>query len=49
MPQMDEFVQTFPAVIDPAALPWLCASLASGRGKCISAFQSAAVKASVEE
>ncbi len=42
VPQLEGFVQTFPAVIDRAALPWLRASLESGRGKCISAFQSAA-------
>jgi len=36
------FVQTFPAVLDTAALPGLEAELAAGRRGCFSAFQAAA-------
>lgn len=36
------FPQTFPAVVDRAALPWLERELGSGRGGCFAAFQSAA-------
>lgn len=36
------FAQTFPAVVDRAALPWLGSALDSGRGGCYSAFQAAA-------
>ena len=39
---MEEFVQTFPAVVERAALPWLRAELAVGRGKCLEAFAAAA-------
>jgi len=36
------YAQTFPVVLDRAALPWLSAALASGRGGCFAAFQAAA-------
>ena len=36
------FPQTFPAVVDRAALPWLERELAAGRRGCFSAFQCAA-------
>ena len=36
------FPQTFPAVVDRAARPWLERELGSGRGGCFAAFQSAA-------
>jgi len=36
------FMQTFPAVIDRAALPILREALRNGRAKCLSAFQAAA-------
>jgi molybdopterin-guanine dinucleotide biosynthesis protein A len=36
------FTQTFPAVVDRAALPWLRSALESGRGGCFAAFQGAA-------
>jgi molybdopterin-guanine dinucleotide biosynthesis protein A len=38
----NSFTETFPAVIDRAALPWLQAALAGGHGKCLSAFEDAA-------
>jgi molybdopterin-guanine dinucleotide biosynthesis protein A len=38
------FAQTFPAVIDRAALPTLQAELESGRGGCYSSFQAAAAR-----
>jgi len=39
---VDGFAQTFPAVVDRAALPWLRSALESGRGGCFAAFQAAA-------
>lgn len=39
---LNGFAQTFPAVIDRAALPWLVSALAGGRGGCFAAFQAAA-------
>jgi molybdopterin-guanine dinucleotide biosynthesis protein A len=36
------FAQTFPAVVDPAALPALESELKSGHGGCFAAFQAAA-------
>jgi molybdenum cofactor guanylyltransferase len=42
VPSMNGFSQTFPSVIDRAALPALQAELASGRNGCFSAFQTAA-------
>lgn len=36
------FVQTFPAVLSRAALPWLQSELDAGRGGCFSAFKAAA-------
>lgn len=39
---MAGFVQTFPAVVDRAALPWLRAALDARRGNCLSAFAAAA-------
>jgi molybdenum cofactor guanylyltransferase len=35
------FVQTFPAVLSKAAMPFLRAELESGRGSCIAAFRAA--------
>lgn len=40
--EVDGFMQTFPAVVDRAALPALRTELEAGRGSCIAAFQSAA-------
>lgn len=40
--EVNGFAQTFPAVVDRAALPWLRRVLDSGRGGCYSAFQFAA-------
>jgi molybdopterin-guanine dinucleotide biosynthesis protein A len=42
IPSLDGFAQTFPAVIDRAALPPLEAELAAGRNGCFAAFQAAA-------
>jgi molybdopterin-guanine dinucleotide biosynthesis protein A len=39
---LNGFTQTFPAVIDRAALPALNTELKAGRGGCFSAFQAAA-------
>lgn len=39
---LNGFAQTFPAVVDRAALPWFRAALETGRGGCFSAFQAAA-------
>jgi len=39
---LNGFTQTFPAVIDRAALPWLASALAGGKGGCFGAFQAAA-------
>lgn len=41
VPSLSDFVQTFPAVIDRAALPALKNELDSGRFGCFSAFQAA--------
>lgn len=46
VPSVNGFVQTFPAVIDRAALPALRAELEAGRRGCFSAFQSAAANLS---
>lgn len=46
VPSVNGFVQTFPAVVDRAALPILEASLQSGRGGCFAAFRTAAAKLS---
>jgi molybdopterin-guanine dinucleotide biosynthesis protein A len=40
--QVGGFVQTFPAVLDRAILPWLEGELAAGRLGCFQAFESAA-------
>jgi molybdopterin-guanine dinucleotide biosynthesis protein A len=42
VPSVNGFVQTFPAVLNGAALPALKAELAAGRGGCFSAFHAAA-------
>src|ERR1035437_4563038 len=42
VPAIGGFAQTFPAVIDRAAQPWLCAALESGHRGCFSAYQAAA-------
>ena len=42
VPAVNGFAQTFPAVIDRAALPWLRAELESGYGGCFAAYQAAA-------
>jgi molybdopterin-guanine dinucleotide biosynthesis protein A len=42
VPALGGFVQTFPAVVDRAALPWLRAALENGRAGCFQAFQAAA-------
>jgi molybdopterin-guanine dinucleotide biosynthesis protein A len=42
VPALNGYAQTFPAVVDRAALPWLHAALESGRGGCYEAFQLAA-------
>jgi molybdopterin-guanine dinucleotide biosynthesis protein A len=39
---MNGFAQTFPAVVDRAALPWLRSALQTGPGGCFAAFQAAA-------
>jgi molybdopterin-guanine dinucleotide biosynthesis protein A len=41
--EVNGFAQTFPVVVDRAALPGLRCALESGRGGCYSAFQSAAI------
>jgi molybdopterin-guanine dinucleotide biosynthesis protein A len=45
------FMQTFPAVLDRSALPWLKSELAGGRGGCFAAFQAvaAALKQPLDE
>ncbi len=42
VPRVSGFIQTFPAVLDRAALPALKAELDAHRGGCFSAFQAAA-------
>jgi molybdenum cofactor guanylyltransferase len=42
VPSVNGFVETFPAVIDRAALPALQAELAAGRNGCFAAFRAAA-------
>jgi molybdopterin-guanine dinucleotide biosynthesis protein A len=42
VPAVGGFAQTFPVVLDRAALPWLRAALETGRGGCYQAFQAAA-------
>jgi molybdopterin-guanine dinucleotide biosynthesis protein A len=42
VPSVNGFVQTFPAVLNRAALPALKAELDAGRGGCFSAFHAAA-------
>lgn len=42
VPSLNGFVQTFPAVVDGAALPALRHELEAGRGGCFSSFQAAA-------
>jgi molybdopterin-guanine dinucleotide biosynthesis protein A len=42
VPSVNGFVQTFPVVLNGAALPALKAELAAGRGGCFSAFHAAA-------
>jgi molybdopterin-guanine dinucleotide biosynthesis protein A len=42
VPSVNGFAQTFPAVVDRAALPALDRELSAGRGGCFSAFQAAA-------
>ncbi|MDE3188376.1 MAG: molybdenum cofactor guanylyltransferase [Acidobacteriota bacterium] len=44
VPSVNGFAQTFPAVVDRAALPALEASLKAGTGGCFSAFQAAAAE-----
>lgn len=44
VPSVNGFAQTFPAIVERAALPALEASLQSGHGGCFAAFQAAAVK-----
>ena len=42
VPSVNGFVQTFPAVLNRAALPILVSELEAGRGGCFSAFRQAA-------
>ena len=42
VPALGGFAQTFPVVVDRAALPWIRAALEGGRGGCFQAFQAAA-------
>jgi molybdopterin-guanine dinucleotide biosynthesis protein A len=42
VPSVNGYAQTFPAVVDRAALPRLRAELEAGRGGCFAAFQAAA-------
>ena len=42
VPSVNGFAQTFPAVVDRAALPLFERALQAGRGGCFAAFQSAA-------
>jgi len=42
VPAVNGFAQTFPAVVDRAALPMLQRALQAGRGGCFAAFQLAA-------
>ncbi len=44
VPSVAGYAQTFPAVVDPSALPELEARLGEGRGGCFSAFQAAAAR-----
>ncbi len=44
LPSVGGFAQTFPAVVDRAALPALEAALRAGQGGCFSAFKSAAAQ-----
>jgi molybdenum cofactor guanylyltransferase len=42
VPSVNGFVQTFPAVLNRKALPFLTAELEAGRGGCFAAFNAAA-------
>ncbi len=42
VPLTDGYAQTFPVVVERAALPWLRTALEAGRGGCYLAFQAAA-------
>jgi molybdopterin-guanine dinucleotide biosynthesis protein A len=42
VPSVNGFAETFPAVVNREALPWLRDSLEGGRGGCFQAFQAAA-------
>ncbi len=42
LPAVNEFAQTFPAVVDRAALPIFEGELKAGRGGCFAAFKAAA-------
>jgi molybdopterin-guanine dinucleotide biosynthesis protein A len=44
VPSVGGFAQSFPAVVDRAALPWFESTLKDGDGGCFSAFQAAAVQ-----
>jgi molybdopterin-guanine dinucleotide biosynthesis protein A len=44
VPSVNGFVQTFPAVVNRAALATLESELAAGRGGCFSGFQAAAAR-----